>query len=200
MTATAAAVRSAAAAVRAGDPVVYPTETVYGLGADATDPDAVERVFELKGRSRDDPLSVGVPTVAAARRYVDPTPREERFMRAFLPGPVTPVVARREGALPDVLTGGRERVGIRVPAHDRALAFLAAAGVPVTATSANVSGRPSVRRVADLDDRIRDGVAAVLDAGETGGAESTVVDPGSGEVLRRGARADAVEAWLAADG
>ncbi|MFB6303502.1 MAG: L-threonylcarbamoyladenylate synthase [Haloferacaceae archaeon] len=190
------AVHAAAAAVRAGDLVVYPTETVYGLGADATDPAAVARVFDLKGRSRDDPLSAGFPTVAAALRYVDPTPREERFMRAFLPGPVTPVVARREGALPDVLTGGRERVGVRVPAHDRALAFLAAADVPVTATSANVSGRPSVRRVADLDDRIREGVAAVLDAGETPGTESTVVDPGTGEIVRRGARADAVEAWL----
>ncbi|MFB6079703.1 MAG: L-threonylcarbamoyladenylate synthase [Haloferacaceae archaeon] len=190
------AVRRAADAVRAGDLVVYPTETVYGLGADATDADAVARVFDLKGRSRDDPLSVGVPTVAAALRYVDPTPDEERFMRAFLPGPVTPVVARRAGALPDALTAGRDRVGVRVPAHDRALAFLAAADVPVTATSANVSGRPSVRRVDALDDRIRTGVAAVLDGGETPGTESTVVDPGRGEIIRRGARADAVEAWL----
>ncbi|MFB6304547.1 MAG: L-threonylcarbamoyladenylate synthase [Haloferacaceae archaeon] len=189
-------VRDAAAAVRAGDLVVYPTETVYGLGADATDPAAVERAFDLKGRDRSDPLSFGTPTVAAALRYVDPTPREERFMRTFLPGPVTPVVARREGALPDVLTGGRDRVGVRVPAHDLALSFLAAAGVPVTATSANVSGRPSVRRVDALDDRVRDGVAAVLDGGETPGTESTVVDPGSGEIVRRGARADAVEAWL----
>lgn len=189
-------VRDAAAAVRAGEPVVYPTETVYGLGADATDPAAIERVFDLKGRDRDDPLSFGAPTVAAALRYVDPTPREERFMRTFLPGPVTPVVARREERLPDALTGGRERVGVRVPAHDLALAFLAAAGAPVTATSANVSGRPSVRRVDALGDRVRDGVAAVLDGGETPGAESTVVDPGTGEVIRRGARADAVAAWL----
>jgi len=194
------AVRAAADAVRAGDLVVYPTETVYGLGADATDPDAVGRAFDLKGRSRDDPLSVGFPTVAAALRYVDPTPREERFMRTFLPGPVTPVVARREGALPDVLTGGRKRVGVRVPAHDRALAFLAAADVPVTATSANVSGRPSARRVDALDDRIREGVAAVVDDGETPGTESTVVDPGRGNLIRRGARADAVAAWLATSG
>jgi L-threonylcarbamoyladenylate synthase len=116
-------------------------------------------------------------------------------MRAFLPGPVTVVVDRTD-ALPDVLTAGRDRVGVRVPDHGLALAFLAAAGVPVTATSANVSGRPNARRVDDLDDRLREGVAAVLDGGETPGTESTVVDPGTGEVIRRGARADAVEAWL----
>jgi L-threonylcarbamoyladenylate synthase len=192
----AAAVRRGARAIREGDLVVYPTETVYGLGADARDPAAVERVYDLKGRDRSDPLSFAVPTVAAALRYVDPTPREERFMRAFLPGPVTPVIARRGDRLPDALTAGRDRVGVRVPAHGLALAFLAAASAPVTATSANVSGRPSARRVADVDARIRDGVAAVVDGGETPGAESTVVDPGAGELIRPGPNADAVTAWL----
>jgi L-threonylcarbamoyladenylate synthase len=117
-------------------------------------------------------------------------------MRAFLPGPVTPVVARREGTLPEALTAGRDRVGVRVPAHDRALAFLAAAGVPVTATSANVSGQPSVRRVAELDPEIEAAAAAVLDGGETPGGGSTVVDPARDEVLRGGALADGVRAWL----
>jgi L-threonylcarbamoyladenylate synthase len=187
-----------AAAVRAGDLVVYPTDTVYGLGADARDPAAVGRVFDLKGRDRGDPLSVGVPTVAAARRYTRPTPREERFMRTFLPGPVT-VVVERGDAFPDVLTAGRDRVGVRIPDHGPALAFLAAAGVPVTATSANVSGTPSARRPADLDDRIREGVAATLDGGELPGGGSTVVDPGTGTVHRRGPEADAVEAWLRAN-
>ena len=116
-------------------------------------------------------------------------------MRAFLPGPVTVVVQRRS-SVPDALTGGRDRVGVRVPDHEFARTFLDAADAPVTATSANVSGRPSVRRVADLDDRVRDCAAVVLDGGETPGTESTVVDPGSGELLRRGANADAVEAWL----
>jgi L-threonylcarbamoyladenylate synthase len=185
---------AAVAAAREGRAVVYPTETVYGLGADATDTAAVERVFDLKGRPRENPLSLGVPSVDAALDYTRPTAREERFMRRFLPGPVTVVVERRP-TLPDVLTAGRDRVGVRVPDHETALALLERTP-PLTATSANRSGSPSVTRVAALDDRVRDGVAAVVDGGETPGTESTVVDPGRGVIHRRGAMADDIEAWL----
>jgi L-threonylcarbamoyladenylate synthase len=188
---------AAADAVREGRAVVYPTETVYGLGADATDADAVERVFELKGRSRENPLSLGVPSVDAALEYTRPTDRAERFMRRFLPGPVTVVVERRP-SLPDALTAGRDRVGVRVPDHETALALLDRTP-PLTATSANRSGSPSVTRVADLDDRLREGVAAVVDGGETPGTESTVVDPERGVIHRRGAMADDIEAWLQAE-
>jgi len=190
-------VADAAAAVREGHAVVYPTETVYGLGADATDPDAVERVFDLKGRPRDNPLSLGVPSVDAALDYTRPTEMEERFMRRFLPGPVTVVVERRP-SLPDVLTAGRDRVGVRVPDHETALALLERTP-PLTATSANRSGSPSVTRVTDLDERIREGVAVVVDGGETPGTESTVVDPGRGVIHRRGAMADEIESWLEAE-
>jgi L-threonylcarbamoyladenylate synthase len=184
----------AVAAARDGEAIVYPTETVYGLGADATDADAVERVFDLKGRSREKPLSLAVPSVDAALEYTRPTAREERFMRRFLPGPVTVVVERRE-TLPDVLTAGRERVGVRVPDDETALALLERSP-PLTATSANRSGEPSVTRVSDLDTRVREGAAVVVDGGETPGTESTVVDPGEGVVHRRGARADDIEDWL----
>ena len=190
-------VDAAAEAIHDGELVVYPTETVYGLGADASSARAVERVYDLKGRPRENPLSLGVPDVATALRYTHPTEREERFMREFLPGPVT-VVVERDESLPDALTAGGDRVGVRVPDHDIALEFLrAAAPTPVTATSANVSGSPSVTRPADLDERVREGVAVVLDGGETPGTESTVVDPGRGVVHRRGAMADEIEAWLA---
>nr|WP_224333153.1 L-threonylcarbamoyladenylate synthase [Haloprofundus halobius] len=189
-------VADAVAAVERGEAVVYPTETVYGLGADALDADAVERVFELKGRARDNPLSLGAPSVDAALRYTDPTDREVRFMREFLPGPVTVVAARRE-MVPDVLTAGRERVGIRVPDHDLAFELLAElTPTPLTATSANRSGAGSVRRVDELDPRILESVGAVLDDGETPGTESTVVDVGRNVIHRRGARADDIEAWL----
>jgi L-threonylcarbamoyladenylate synthase len=187
-------VADAAAAAREGRAVVYPTETVYGLGADATDADAVERVFELKGRSRENPLSLGVPSVDAALDYTQPTEMEERFMRHFLPGPVTVVVERRS-TLPDTLTAGRDRVGVRVPDHETALELLERTP-PLTATSANRSGSPSVTRLSDLDDRIRQGTAVVVDGGETAGTESTVVDPGRGVIHRRGAMADDIEAWL----
>ncbi|WP_248895664.1 L-threonylcarbamoyladenylate synthase [Haloplanus halobius] len=188
---------AAADAVRDGRAVVYPTETVYGLGADATDADAVERVFDLKDRPRDNPLSLGVPSVDAALEYTRPTPREERFMRRFLPGPVTVVVERRS-TLPDVLTAGRDRVGVRVPNHELALALLERTP-PLTATSANRSGEPSVTHPDQLDERIREGAAVVLDGGETPGTESTVVDPGRGVIHRRGAMADDIEAWLQAE-
>jgi L-threonylcarbamoyladenylate synthase len=118
-------------------------------------------------------------------------------MREFLPGPVT-VVVERGPAVPDVLVAGRDRVGVRVPDHDLALAFYReAAPAPVTATSANLSGRPSVRRLSELDESVRDRVAVVLDGGETPGTESTVVDPEQGVIHRRGARSDEIETWLA---
>lgn len=185
----------AAEAIRAGELVVYPTETVYGLGADALDPEAVERVYRAKERSRDDPLSLGVHDVPAALVHIRPTDREERFIQAFLPGPVTVVVPRRP-SVPDALTAGRDRVGVRVPDHELARAFLEAAG-PVTATSANVSGRGSVRRVAELDDEVRAAASVVLDGGETPGTESTVVNVASETLHRRGALATEIEAWLA---
>ncbi|TKX70036.1 L-threonylcarbamoyladenylate synthase [Halorubrum sp. SP9] len=187
--------RAAAAAVERGDPVVYPTETVYGLGADALDSDAVERVFDLKGRDRSKPLSLGVASVDAALRYTRPTELTVAFARAFLPGPVT-VVVERGDRVPDALTAGRDRVGIRVPDHDLARALLSETG-PLTATSANVSGTGSVTDPSELSDRIREGVAAVIDGGEAPGTESTVVDPDSGTIHRRGAMAGAIEAWLA---
>jgi len=190
-----AALDRAAAAIEAGKLVVYPTETVYGLAGDATDPDAIERVFEAKDRARDKPVSMAVPDVGTALAYTCPTEREEQFMREFLPGPVTVVVDRWE-MLPDGLTAGKPKVGIRIPDHPIALELLDAAGA-VTATSANISGHPSATTVAELD-AIVDEVAVVLDAGATdGGTGSTVVDVEAGDIIRRGAEADAVEAWLA---
>lgn len=188
-------IRRAGAAVADGDLVVYPTETVYGLGADALSTSAVARVFETKGRDRDNPLSLGVASVDAALAYTRPTPLATAFMRAFLPGPVT-VVIERDGGVPDALTGGRDRVGIRVPDHPIALALLEETG-PLTATSANVSGTGSVRELSALDASVRAASAVVVDGGRTGGAESTVVDPETGAIHRRGAMADTIEAWLA---
>ena len=188
-------VRRAAAAVADGELVVYPTETVYGLGGDALDSDAVERVFDLKRRDRSNPLSLGVASVDRALRHARPTEFAVAFARAFLPGPVT-VVVERGDAVPDALTAGSDRVGIRVPDQPVARALLRETG-PLTATSANVSGTGSVTDLSDLDDRIRDGVGAVVDDGVTPGTESTVVDPEAGTIHRRGAMAGAIEAWLA---
>ncbi len=184
----------AATAIDGGELVVYPTETVYGLAADALDPDAVERVFEAKNRDRSKPISLGVPDIDTARQYVRATEREQAFMDEFLPGPVTVLCERRE-MIPDILTAGSDRVGVRVPEHDLALALLEQTG-PVTATSANVSGRPSAREIKEVDEEIRDAASVVLDGGTTGGVESTVVDIERGEIHRRGTLGDEIEAWL----
>jgi translation factor SUA5 len=188
----------AADAVAAGELIAYPTETVYGLGADATDSAAVGRVFEAKARSRDKPVSMAVPDIDRAAEYVRLSQRERRFAHAFLPGPVTLVCARR-GGVPDVLTAGRDRVGVRIPDHRRALALLEQTP-PLTATSANVSGRPSALRAGALDSEIR-AAADVIVPRETPPAEappvgSTVVDIAHGEIHRDGALGTAVEAWL----
>ncbi|MFB6227914.1 MAG: L-threonylcarbamoyladenylate synthase [Halobacteriales archaeon] len=185
---------AAVQAIEAGDVVVYPTETVYGLGADALNPTAIERAFELKGRPRDDPLSMGVPSIERALSYTKAGDVARACMEAFLPGPVT-VICESGPEVPDVLTAGRDRVGIRIPAHELALDLLDRTA-PITATSANLSGTESVVHPDGLDQSIRDAVAVILDAGETPGTESTVVDPERGEIHRRGAMADAVAAWL----
>lgn len=184
-------------AIERGELVVYPTETVYGLGADALDPEAIEAVFALKGRDRDKPLSLAVPDIAEASDVAVLTEQERAFCHEFLPGPAT-VVCEKRPVVPDVLTAGRDRVGIRIPDHPLALDLLSDTA-PITATSANRSGAGSVRRVGDLHQDIRDGVAVVLDDGVTPGTESTVVDVGAGEIIRRGAMADDIGAWLAAE-
>jgi L-threonylcarbamoyladenylate synthase len=138
---------------------------------------------------------MGLASTEAVEEHTRPTAREKEFLETFLPGPVTVLLERRE-AIPDVLTAGRDRVGVRVPDHDLARALARRCG-PVTATSANRSGGPNARRVDDLDPAIREGVAVVLDGGPTRGVESTVVDIDRNEIIRRGAGADAIEKWLA---
>ncbi|MFB6161872.1 MAG: L-threonylcarbamoyladenylate synthase [Halococcoides sp.] len=187
-------VEAAIAAIERGEVVIYPTETVYGLGADPLDPDAIERVFAAKSRDRDRPISMGVPDLATAEQYVRLDEHERAFGERFLPGPVT-LVARKRSIVPDALTGGRDRVGIRVPDHPRARDLLGRAG-PLTATSANPSGDPAPTTVAEIDREIESAAAAVLDGCAGSGDPSTVVDLTRDEIIRPGADADAVREWL----
>ncbi|MGM0606393.1 MAG: L-threonylcarbamoyladenylate synthase [Halobacteriota archaeon] len=190
------AIAAAADAIEAGGTIVYPTETVYGLGADGRIADAVERVFELKRRDRTAPISIAVSDLETAARWGRLTDLDRAFLERFLPGPVT-VVVERSPSLPAVLTAGRDRVGLRIPDHPIARSILrAVAPTPITATSANLSGHPSVRRPADLPASIREGVDVVVDGGETPGGGSTVVDPQAGVIHRRGPQAEAIERWL----
>lgn len=187
-------IQKAADAITTGGVVVYPTETVYGLGADALDPGAVERVFEAKQRDRSKPVSMAVPDIETATEYVQLSDRERRFAEQFLPGPVT-LVVERGPTVPDILTAGRDRVGLRIPDHDLSRELARRAG-PITSTSANVSGAGSARAVTEVGARVREAAAVVLDGGRTPGGGSTVVDISTGEIHRRGADAATIAAWL----
>ena len=191
-------IRDAVEAVQAGELVIYPTETVYGLGADATQTAAVEAVFDAKERDRSKPLSIAIPSLTTVHRYSTPTDLAQRFMRAFLPGPVTVVVPRRPEVVVDAVTAGGASVGIRLPAHPVAQRLLTALDpIPVTATSANRSGAPAVSDLQSLDQRLLDAVGASLDAGALdGSAPSTVVDPQANHIYRSGPLVRAVDAWL----
>lgn len=172
-----AGIAGAADILRTGGLVVFPTETVYGLGAHALDPVAVERIFSAKGRPADDPLIVHVHDVSEVERLTTGVPRDVAALAArFWPGPLT-LVLRRSSAVPSVVTAGLDTVAIRVPAHPIAHALIAAAAVPVAAPSANLFSRPSPTRaehvLQDLDGR----VDLIIDGGPTEvGVESTVLD------------------------
>jgi L-threonylcarbamoyladenylate synthase len=172
------ALLEAARILRSGGLVAFPTETVYGLGTNALDARAVERIFAAKQRPRWDPVIVHVADVASARALTMAWPQvAERLAEAFWPGPLT-MLLPRAAKIPDVCTAGREKVGLRMPSHPVALALIAAAGVPVAAPSANRFGHTSPTTaehvLADLEGRID----AILDAGSCAvGLESTVLDP-----------------------
>lgn len=172
-----AAIPDAAALLRSGRVVAFPTETVYGLGAHAFDADAVERIFALKVRPADNPMIVHVGRVAdvgAVAREVPEVAR--RLLGVFAPGPLTVVLPRRD-TLPDNVTAGLDSVAVRVPDDPIALALIEALGAPIAAPSANRSGRPSPTTASDVAADFGDALPLILDGGPTLiGLESTVVD------------------------
>jgi L-threonylcarbamoyladenylate synthase len=172
-----AAIAQAAAVLRAGCLVAFPTETFYGLGADALDPEAVARVFQAKGRPDSKPLLVLVDSVEMARTLVcEVPPAVEPLLRAHWPGPLT-VVFRARPHVPDGLTAGTGTVGVRLPGHAVARALVRALGRPVTAPSANPHGQPSPTTADAVRRGLADAVEVVLDGGPTpGGQPSTVLD------------------------
>lgn len=173
----AAGVAEAAALLRAGQLVAFPTETVYGLGADATDAAAVARIFAAKERPRFNPLISHLPDADAALAQGVFDAHARRLAEAFWPGPLTLVVPSHPGTgICDLARAGLPSVALRVPAHPLAQALLAAVGRPVAAPSANRSGRVSPTRADHVLDDLAGRIAAVLDGGDTRvGIESTVV-------------------------
>ena len=181
----------AADALRAGGLVLLPTETVYGLGADAANPAAVAAIFEAKGRPRFNPLIAHVADLATAARIADLDDRAYALARAFWPGPLTIVAPIKDaGAVCDLARAGLDTVAIRVPGHPVSHAVLEAFGGAVVAPSANRSGRPSPTTFVDAVAETGDKAAVALDGGPCAvGLESTVVSvlEGQPRLLRPGA-------------
>lgn len=172
------AIAAAAEHLRSGRLVAFPTETVYGLGADATNAHAVAQIFAAKGRPRFNPLIVHVPDADAADVHAVLTPLARRLAGAFWPGPLTLVVEKRASSpLSDLVTGGLDSIAVRSPDHPVARALLAATARPLAAPSANRSGHVSPTQAAHVDADLGAEVAMVLDGGATAhGLESTIVD------------------------
>jgi len=200
----------AASILRGGGTVAFATETVYGLGANALDPSAVAKIFAAKQRPSWDPLIVHVADRTMLAQVVSSIPEAAQvLMDHFWPGPLT-LLMPRHADLPDAVTAGRPRVGVRLPAHPVARALITLAGVPVAAPSANTFGHVSPTAAAHVADDLDGRIDAILDSGETAhGLESTVLDactdpclvyrPGAVTLEQLRAVWPATEAYIRAD-
>lgn len=164
--------------LNAGQAVAFPTETVYGLGAVATDDVAVKRIFEAKGRPSDNPLIVHIGTTEELKNYIEEIPPiAEKCMEAFWPGPLTIVMKAKPGVLAPSVTAGLSTVGMRMPDHPVALSLLRTLQKPLAAPSANRSGKPSPTKAEHVAEDLDGIIPCILDGGTTGiGLESTVLD------------------------
>ncbi len=180
----------AAKILREGGLVAIPTETVYGLAANALDENAVRKIFVAKGRPSDNPLIVHISKVEEIEALVrDFTPEAQRLAEAFWPGPLT-IILKKSDVIPDVISGGLDTVAIRLPAHPVAREIIEAAGCPLAAPSANLSGSPSPTKASHVIDDLSGKIDAIVDAGTCSvGLESTVISlcTSMPKVLRPGA-------------
>jgi len=163
--------------ISSGEIVAFPTETVYGLGANALDPSAISKIYQMKGRPSDNPLIVHIADMKMLRRLVSEiSPRDMRIIKKFWPGPVT-LVLKKSKIVPKITTGGLGTIAVRMPRNKIALALIKRSGFPIAAPSANISGRPSPTNASHVKDDLDGKVKLILDGGSTEiGIESTVID------------------------
>ncbi len=161
-----------------GEVVAFPTETVYGLGAVATNDVAVKKIFEAKGRPSDNPLIVHIGTIEEITNYIEEIPdNANKLMNAFWPGPLTIIMKAKKDVLARSVTAGLTTVGMRMPDHKVALELLRKLKKPVAAPSANRSGKPSPTKASHVEEDLYGRIPLILDGGSTGiGLESTVLD------------------------
>lgn len=168
-------INKAAELICRGEIVAFPTETVYGLGANALDDEAVKKIFAAKGRPSDNPLIVHVASIEQAEAVAEVSSLARKLMEAFWPGPLSIVLPKKDGVAARV-TAGQPTVAVRMPNHPVALALIRAAGVPIAAPSANLSGKPSPTTAEHVYHDLKGRVPCILGAEDTKvGVESTVV-------------------------
>jgi L-threonylcarbamoyladenylate synthase len=167
----------AAKLISSGEIVAFPTETVYGLGANALDPSAISKIYQMKGRPSDNPLIVHIADMKTLRGLVNEiSPSDMRIIKKFWPGPVT-LVLKKSKIVPKITTGGLGTIAVRMPRNKIALALIKRSGFPIAAPSANISGRPSPTNASHVKDDLDGKVKMILDGGNTEiGIESTVID------------------------
>lgn len=171
----------AAAVIREGGLVVYPTETVYGLGADATSDEAVAKVFVAKTRPIENPLPIAVDSFEMAKGIIELNSAAELLFEKFMPGPLTIVGKAKPKSISKLIMGGTGNVGVRIPDNAVALKLVEFVGRPITATSANLSGKPAPSTAREAIEQLDDKIDLVLDSGKCAiGKPSTVVDVSSG--------------------
>jgi L-threonylcarbamoyladenylate synthase len=188
-------IEQAVAVLRRDGLVVYPTDTVYGLGADALSEEAVLRVFEAKGRPLGQPISVAVSDREMMSCIAQVSPEAEALIERFLPGPMT-IVLPAKSVLPPLLMAGTGRIGVRIPDHEIALSLIRAFDSPITATSANQSGGKDPRS----EDEVDVPHDLLLSGGTLPGVPSTVVDAEHRVILRPGTQAGEIQAFLSGMG
>lgn len=179
----------AAEIIKSGGIGAFPTETVYGLGANALDGEAVKKIFEAKGRPQDNPLIIHIAKKEDIDKYVDEVPKfAEELMEKYWPGPLT-IILKKKGIVSDITSAGLDTVGVRMPDNDIALKLIELSGVPIAAPSANISGRPSPTDIERCEEDLNGRVDFIVGSEKSKiGVESTIVDA-TGEhlcVLRPG--------------
>ncbi|WP_148238263.1 L-threonylcarbamoyladenylate synthase [Enterococcus faecium] len=170
--------QEAAEALKEGELVAFPTETVYGLGANALLPNAVKKVFSVKGRPQDNPLIVHVASFEQVKEYVDNFhPAAEKIVKNFWPGPLTLIFKIKKDTLPSVVTGGLSTAAFRIPDNKKTLEVIELSGVPLVGPSANTSGKPSPTTADHVYHDLQGKITGIIDDGATRiGVESTVLD------------------------
>ena len=171
-------IKEAANGIKEGKLVLFPTETVYGIGANALDTNAVQKIFVAKGRASDNPLIVHISNINMLEQIVENIGEiEKRLINKFWPGPLTIIFNRKsENIIPNSVTAGLNTVGVRMPSNEIARELIELSGVPIAAPSANVSGRPSGTNVQDIIEELDGKVHYIIDGGKTIiGLESTVI-------------------------